>query len=755
MRQNQYDQIALKAAAYIRTNASRLISVADIIKCTGYSRIHVERAFRKILNQSIAGALQAERLRLAKKLLAETNLGVAAIAFESGFGDYANFARVFHAKTGLSPSGFRKKAFLLKELPESRKEDKEAEAKPEKWLEGLFLDNVLGENWKPISGQWKNEQGILTGTGENVLIGFLKPLPENCRITLEVLPSAFSDLRFPDVALGLLDESRSKYYCSFAVATGDRTTGYFRRFRFGYTANLKAHVGFNEWHSLSLEIREDTLVFYVDGKQAYLVRDPFPPAYATRCYLNIGTWRCNLQIRKLAIQNLGFMPAINPIRQGDSLYNAGLIENAREFYTRYLESGSASDAETMELRFKIGICCLQQKAFTPAQMWIDKVVALQGDRFWSTQARLALIELCWKTSNLQALQDHIRLCVADPETRDSARVITQLAVEDFGSRGMFDEAALVAGTWAHVETPDPYTNQMALMLWSEYLLKLRRFADAGEILHAVKASRFPELALSSHINLMHLHYEWGKFTESEDNRAFIEKEWPDSHTLARCRIQLAMSLRGQEKLEEALQKLREILTLFPYESELSAHALVQSAPLLCCLGRLSEGRKVLDDVNALSPGSVNARHYLPFFMREENYAAAAEELLSDYRQSKELVSSSAETGIKAGIVHELAARRQEAKAIFKEVSLRFPNEQVRFFGPMAAALFTGANFDFAEMPYEAHRRSEMFYLLGLLKEKRGKSGEAKPLFELCIKEDPALRWPAYFAKQKMKSSRIR
>ena len=53
------------------------------------------------------------------------------------------------------------------------------------------------------------------------------------------------------------------------------------------------------------------------------------------------------------------------------------------------------------------------------------------------------------------------------------------------------------------------------------------------------------------------------------------------------------------------------------------------------------------------------------------------------------------------------------------------------------------------MPYEAPRRSEMFYLLGLMMEKRGENDTARKLLDLSAKDDPALRWPAYFARLRM------
>jgi len=73
-------------------------------------------------------------------------------------------------------------------------------------ITGVFEDDfqgtTLGEWWKPLNGKWQQENGNVTGQGENDFnLSFLKQLPESTGISFEslvlssdVLPA--SDLRF-------------------------------------------------------------------------------------------------------------------------------------------------------------------------------------------------------------------------------------------------------------------------------------------------------------------------------------------------------------------------------------------------------------------------------------------------------------------------------------------------------------------------------------------------------------------------------
>ena len=88
-------------------------------------------------------------------------------------------------------------------------------------------------------------------------------------------------------------------------------------------------------------------------------------------------------------------------RQADSLYVAGVFDQARAAYMRLLDSDLASEAP-MELRYKIGMCFLRQAAYSQARAWMEKVVALPEEAFWHEQAALALLDLDWQQKRQQA-----------------------------------------------------------------------------------------------------------------------------------------------------------------------------------------------------------------------------------------------------------------------------------------------------------------------------------------------------------------
>lgn len=752
MKQNQ--EVVLKAMEYIKSNLDQKLSMPGIAKNLGISGRHLLRAFRKVLNQTVVESIAAERINNAKDLLQKTQLSITAIAFESGFGNYAHFVKTFKDNAGLSPREFRKKIAGLGESPLADLDSRRYERK-EKWFKDTFETNSLCGNWKPISGEWTVADGNLRGMGADIRISFDKPLPENCRISWEVLLEPCNDLPMPSFVVRLLDETKARDYCAVSVASGKRATGELQHSRAWSTWNPNARIKENEWHQLSLEINDDILRFLIDGNEVFAFRDSFPPAYSSRCYLHFQGWHSNVRMRQFAIANLGFLPVNRPIRQGDALFNSGLAAKAMEFYLRYLESGYAGDAEVMELRYKIGMCCLRRSAFSQSRSWIDKVVALREEPFWAQQARLALLELHWRMADFTGLQEHMRLCFQDSGTCNGARMVAQLAASDLCSRGFFEEAVRILQTWTSLEQ-QPDSRRTAQVFLADYLAMDRRPGEAEKLLlELIGATSFDEFSLFSRINLMQLYHEWGRIKDSENLRCELVGMTKDPVLLVRCSIQNALNFRALERPEEALAVLEEIPDRFGIvEPAFQSHARIHSALILCCLGKPEEGRKALEEACVVDPNRyLNSAHYLPIQIAEGNYASAAESLLKDYRNAKELISSSAELGVKAGILHELAGKKDEAKPIFKEVSQRFPNEQVRYFGLLAGALLSNDGFDFTQMPYEHFRRSEMFYLIGLLKENRGDKASARALFELGVKDDPALRWPAFFAKQLLRETK--
>lgn len=750
MRQNQYQDIVFRATAFIKANACKNLSIPDIAKHAGYSERHLRNAFKAILNQSVVSILQAEKIRKARTFLLETKLDISNIALECGFENHTSFTKAFREKVGFTPSDFRKRAAGLSEMPESRTNEPDGELETQEELyRDSFPGTNLGPDWQAFKGEWRNKNGTLIGTGASIRVDFLKPLPENCRISFEAFIEPIPNLSMSDLEVSLMNEEREYEYSSFTVASGNKPAGELRHYREGRKWNRDARVNERVWHSFTLEIRDDTLRFLIDEKEAFSFRDSFQPAYSSRCYLYLGSWHCYLHLRKFALQNLGFMPVNHPIRQGDALYNAGLPEKAMDFYLRLLKSGSCSDAETMELRYKIGMCALRQKSFSNAQNWIDKVVALREEKFWAEQAQAALLELYWKKGDLESFREHLPLCIKGPKTRDTARVTVQLAVGDLSLRGFVEDAILILDTWFSVEGEDDLARETIHRLLSEYLLRARRFAQAEKVLFDILGqSRQTEGRLRTMIDLMHLYYEWGKFSQSVHTRKEIEQSTKDPSELARCRLHEAMVFRAQGEFESALDLLQSMAGL-EVEGSFLLHTKTQASCLLCYLGRLAEARKLFEEYRIAHPYQyLGSREYLPLLLAEGNFLEAERILMLEYHDNF-VNCILAEAGTKAAILRELAGQVDEAKSLFEEISRRFPGEQVCFFGPFAAALLSGEDFDVGEMPYEHTRRSEMFYLCGLLKEKRGDHAAAKVLFEMSIKDDPTLRWPAYFSKKKL------
>ncbi len=748
----KHEEIMAKATAYIKANLDRPFSVPELAAEIGISNRLLLMVFRKMLNQTVVDFIRMEKIAKAMALLRQTKLSITTIALESGFEDYAHFAKTFRKKVGATPMEFRKRVQQLGEA--SIEAGPLSLEKKEEWFKDSFRAKNLGPYWRPVSGDWRQDQAGLVGMAPTSTIAFVKPLPENCRISFQIKTQVHAQWSGPSITLRLMDERESLSYCEFTIATGDRAAGHLTHYRTGHLWNQNARIREDEWHRASLEIKEETLLFSVDGKEMFRFRDSFPPSYSSRCYLHIGNWHCDARVRAFTVHNLGFMPAIRPIRQGDVLYNAGMAGKAMEFYLRYLQAGSVTDEETMELRYKIGMCCLRTGALAQAGGWMDKVVSLRENRFWAQQARLSLLDLYRKPADMDSLLEHLRHCYADAETKGQAQVSLLATVRDFWERGFYPEADRIMETWINLESPNTFVHQMAQYYQSENFLKMRRVEKAENMLRCLAAnSRIHEIILLARINLMQLYHEGGKVRESERLRIDIETTEADAEARARCMVQQALNLRAKHRFEEALRILEEIPKQHgASETGFLCHLKIQAGFILCCMDRLAQGRKALEEANAILSGAAGNLHYLPFYLVEKNYPVSAKSLLADYRSSKGLASVWAELGIKAGILHELAGMEAEAKSIFKEVSLRFPNEQIRFFGPMAHALFVGEDFDFTELPYEAHRRSEIFYLLGLLQEKRGERDAARKFFELSVKEDPALRWPAVFAAKKFGAS---
>lgn len=93
---------------FIRLNAAKGITVADIIHHVHVSRRLAELRFRELEGITLRQAIESRRLGIARRLLAKRNRTVAAVASECGYSSGNRLTRAFKAHFGLSISAWQK-----------------------------------------------------------------------------------------------------------------------------------------------------------------------------------------------------------------------------------------------------------------------------------------------------------------------------------------------------------------------------------------------------------------------------------------------------------------------------------------------------------------------------------------------------------------------------------------------------------------------------------------------------------------------
>ncbi|WP_194918662.1 helix-turn-helix domain-containing protein, partial [Catenulispora rubra] len=83
------------------------LSLSAVAQSAGLSPFRLSRAFRAQTGTSPLRFLAAIRMYQAKRLLSETTMTVADIAFETGYHNPRTFDRCFTARVGAPPARYR------------------------------------------------------------------------------------------------------------------------------------------------------------------------------------------------------------------------------------------------------------------------------------------------------------------------------------------------------------------------------------------------------------------------------------------------------------------------------------------------------------------------------------------------------------------------------------------------------------------------------------------------------------------------
>lgn len=103
------DTLVKKAQKYILQNLDQPLSRDDIAAQVYVSSGYLGRIFKKELNMSLSEYVYTERMKLAAKMLEQSDLYVTSIAMNVGFSNFPYFSTQFKKFTGLTPVEYRKK----------------------------------------------------------------------------------------------------------------------------------------------------------------------------------------------------------------------------------------------------------------------------------------------------------------------------------------------------------------------------------------------------------------------------------------------------------------------------------------------------------------------------------------------------------------------------------------------------------------------------------------------------------------------
>ena len=95
--------------SFINTEFAKPIDVSDVAAVSGLHPTNATATFRKVLGQSIAQYLRKRRLNHALKLLADSDMAIIEVAYESGHGSLTRFYDAFQRQVGCTPKVYRRR----------------------------------------------------------------------------------------------------------------------------------------------------------------------------------------------------------------------------------------------------------------------------------------------------------------------------------------------------------------------------------------------------------------------------------------------------------------------------------------------------------------------------------------------------------------------------------------------------------------------------------------------------------------------
>ena len=94
---------------YINAHYAEELSLVMLSERFGLSQSWLSRSFKRTFDVNLTTYITARRMKAALRLLDEGRLGIAQVAAEVGYADYAYFSNLFRRQYGCSPREYQKR----------------------------------------------------------------------------------------------------------------------------------------------------------------------------------------------------------------------------------------------------------------------------------------------------------------------------------------------------------------------------------------------------------------------------------------------------------------------------------------------------------------------------------------------------------------------------------------------------------------------------------------------------------------------
>jgi len=710
MKTNALSEIVGRAMGFMRSAMAQDITIPQIAAKVNYSPSHLNFAFKAVTGESVKAQLSKLRLEKAKEMLRKTNMDITAIAFESGFNSYTRFAIAFRKMEKCSPSVFRKAAAAVGENPvHTGTADMPTGSKIV--FHDKFPGRALGGNWRAVKGTWRQRDGWVEGTAtEDCLANLEMALPENFEISFDVQFDTKEGGTHPNLEMKLCNQNHSEEYCVLGLGGLSNRAGSLHRWNQTTTWSPRAVFSGSQWQHVVVELKEDLIRVFI-GEEVLSYRDPFPTTFSSRSRFSLGSWGTTFMIRDFVIRDFGFRALERTVRQGDSLFNAGLYENARDFYVRCLRAESSPD-DVLELRYKIGMCSLRHEAFSQARLWFDKVVGPDGDNFWELRAKLALLEIDRIEYGLEVFKRKARALYEKPAARGDVWETIRRTRADLSVRGFHRQVIdLYAFTYQLEEenTIMKCREQIGLLV---ELCRAELHQEALRHIQEVCGSPIATEGMKTDalVALANIQSARGEFDESDNTISSIQQNLRNPFGFARTDCIRAINARGREQLDKALELFRGIRVRHSTIDGYCAFSAIHEAYIQGMIGKhetamelMLQNLKEYPKESFFLEGNRSEVFHVPLLMAGRVRDAADVLLTKPGRY--EPAMERAEREVKAGILIELAGDKDRARNQWRETSQRYPSDQCcishapNFFmcesvSSLARISLEGTSFDF-------------------------------------------------------------